>query len=107
MRRIVIVGAGSASFGRGMIVDLLRSQELSGRDLGLWLVDVDADALSKMAGFAERVKAHVGSDLEIAATTGNPTRAMDCTRGVRTNSAAISPETATMSAIDQYVVPSR
>jgi alpha-galactosidase len=69
MRRIVIIGAGSASFGRGMIVDLLRSEELNGRDLSLWLVDVDADALAKMAGFAERVKKHVGSELEIVATT--------------------------------------
>ena len=69
MRRIVVIGAGSASFGRGMIVDLLRSEELNGRDLSLWLVDVDAEALERMAGFAARVKDHVGSTLALHATT--------------------------------------
>jgi alpha-galactosidase len=69
MKCIVIIGAGSASFGRGMIVDLLRSEELNSRDLSLWLVDVDAEALSKMSGFAALVKDHVGSDLQIEATT--------------------------------------
>ena len=69
MRRIVIIGAGSASFGRGMIVDLLSSQELNGRDLSVWLVDLDAEALEKMLGFARRVKAHVGSEIELYATT--------------------------------------
>ena len=69
MNRIVIIGAGSASFGRGMIVDLLSSQELNGRDLSLWLVDVDAEALDRMAGFARLVRAHVGSELELHATT--------------------------------------
>ena len=69
MKRIVIIGAGSASFGRGMIVDLLRSEELNGRGLSLWLVDIDAEALERMAGFAALVKDHTGSDLEIEATT--------------------------------------
>jgi len=69
MKRIVIIGAGSASFGRGMIVDLLRSEELNGRGLSLWLVDIDAEALEKMAGFAALVKEHTGGDLEIEATT--------------------------------------
>ena len=40
-RRIVIIGASSSSFGRGMIVDLLHSHELNGRDLALWLVDME------------------------------------------------------------------
>jgi alpha-galactosidase len=69
MKRIVIIGAGSASFGRGMIVDLLRSEELNGRDLSMWLVDIDAAALEKMAGFAALVKEHIGSDLQIEATS--------------------------------------
>jgi alpha-galactosidase len=69
MKRIVIIGAGSASFGRGMIVDLLRSEELNGRGLSLWLVDIDAEALERMAGFAALVKDHTGGDLEIEATT--------------------------------------
>jgi alpha-galactosidase len=69
MKRIVIIGAGSASFGRGMIVDLLRSEELNGRDLAMWLVDIDAQALENMAGFAALVRDRVGSDLQIEATT--------------------------------------
>ena len=68
-KKIVIIGAGSQSFGRGMTVDLLRSQELAGRDLILWLVDIDPDALERMRRFAELVKAHVGTDIEIHATT--------------------------------------
>jgi len=68
-RRIVVIGAGSASFGRGMIVDLLHSHELNGRNLALWLVDIDPDALDRMTRFAELVRAHTGSDLTIHATT--------------------------------------
>jgi alpha-galactosidase len=68
-KRIVIIGAGSLSFGRGMIVDLLRSKELVGRNLSIWLVDIDPATLEDMRQFAELVKAHVGSDIEIHATT--------------------------------------
>jgi len=68
-KRVVIIGAGSLSFGRGMVVDFLRAEELKGRSLSLWLVDVDESALEKMRRFAELVKAHVGSDIKIYATT--------------------------------------
>ncbi len=74
-KRIVIIGAGSLSFGRGMIVDLLRSEELIGRGLSIWLVDVDAEALESMRQFAERVQADVRSDVQIQATT-NRTEAL-------------------------------
>lgn len=67
--KIVVIGAGSLSFGRGMVVDLLRSGDLRGRGLTLWLVDVDPQALEKMRQFAELVKSHVGSDIQIRATT--------------------------------------
>ena len=69
MLKIVIIGAGSASFGRGMIVDLLRAEELAGRAVEAWLVDIDPQALSRMQRFAELVKAHVGSEVRIRATT--------------------------------------
>ncbi len=68
-KRIVVIGAGSMSFGRGMLVDLLRSDELNGRGLSLWLVDVDGVALERMRRFAGLVRDHVGSDLDIYATT--------------------------------------
>ena len=45
MLKIVIIGAASQSFGRGMIVDFLHANELRGRDLTLWLVDIDPEAL--------------------------------------------------------------
>jgi len=52
-----------------MIVDLLHAHELDGRNLALWLVDIDADALDRMARFAQLIRAHTGSDLAIHATT--------------------------------------
>jgi alpha-galactosidase len=52
-----------------MIIDFLRAEELRGRALNLWLVDVDPRALDRMHRFAERVKAHVDSDIALHATT--------------------------------------
>jgi alpha-galactosidase len=63
--KIVIVGAGSKDFGRGQIVDVLQAQELRGRDVTLSLVDVNGAALDLMTRFAQRVKAHTGSDVRI------------------------------------------
>ena len=68
-KRIVIIGAGSRSFGRGMVVDLLSREELSGRGLSMWLVDLNAEALEEMKGFAELVAAKLGSDISIHAAT--------------------------------------
>jgi len=69
MIKVVIVGAGSVSFGRNMIVDLLRAEPLQGRGLQIWLVDLNEPALEKMYQFAALVKAQVGSDAEIHATS--------------------------------------
>jgi alpha-galactosidase/6-phospho-beta-glucosidase family protein len=46
--QIVLIGAGSASLGRGQIVDLLHCQELKGREVTLTLVDTDAKALNRV-----------------------------------------------------------
>ena len=54
--KIVIIGAGSGSFGGGMIRDVLVCPELRGRDVTLSLVDIDPEALERMAGFAEMLK---------------------------------------------------
>ena len=67
--KIVLIGAASASFGRGQIADLLQAQELNGHGLELALVDTDATALEMMTRLAERIKAHTGSDFTITATT--------------------------------------
>jgi alpha-galactosidase len=68
MIKVVIIGAGSVSFGRNMIVDLLRAEHLQGRDLQVWLVDLHEPGLEKMYRFALLVKAQVGSDADIHAT---------------------------------------
>ncbi len=69
MIKVVIIGAGSSSFGRGMVADALQADALRGRGLQLCLVDLDPIALEKMRQFAELLKAHTGSDAEIQATT--------------------------------------
>ena len=67
--KIVLIGAASASFGRGQIADLLQADELRGQGLELALVDTDAPALETMARLANRIKEHAGSDFAITSTT--------------------------------------
>jgi alpha-galactosidase len=67
--KIVIIGAGSHSFGRGQIADLLQAEQLQGKDVRLALVDVDEQALNLMARLAERIKHHTGSDMVLESTT--------------------------------------
>lgn len=67
--KIVLIGAGSRSFGRGQIADLLHARELVGRNVTLALVDENADALGTMARLAERMRAHTGSDIRIESAT--------------------------------------
>ena len=64
--KIVLIGAGSESFGARMIVDLLLADELRGRDVTVALVDEDAAALSRMMHFAESARERTGSDVELA-----------------------------------------
>ena len=44
--KIVLIGAGSASFGRGAIADVFACEELRQFDLILSLVDIDPDTLN-------------------------------------------------------------
>ncbi len=67
--KIVLIGAGSGSFGRGQIADILQADDLRGRDVTLTLVDIDQAALDMMTALAERIKAHSGTDVKIEATT--------------------------------------
>ena len=67
--KIVLIGAGSHSFGRGQIVDILGAPELRGRQVRLTLVDHDEAALELMLRLAERIKAHSGSDVVLEGTT--------------------------------------
>ena len=67
--KMVVIGAGSQSFGRGQIADALRAPELKGRGVTLALVDEDPAALQTMTSLAERIKQHVGTDITIEAAT--------------------------------------
>ncbi|MHB0935954.1 MAG: family 4 glycosyl hydrolase [Armatimonadota bacterium] len=66
---IVLIGAGSISFGGGQIADLLQAPELRGRKGRLVLVDTDEAALATMLRLAERIKAHAGADMILEANT--------------------------------------
>lgn len=66
--KIVVLGAGSAKFGRGQIADALQAPELKGRGVTLSLVDTDEVALERMRAVAERIKGHTGTDVSIEAT---------------------------------------
>ena len=67
--KIVLIGAGSRSFGRGQIADILHSKELDRSDVTLTLVDVDAAALDLMTKLAMRMRDHLGGRIVIESTT--------------------------------------
>ncbi len=67
MKRIVLIGAGSAVFTRGLVADLILFA-----DLGPWelaLVDIDPAALETAEGMSRRMVEHRGADITITATT--------------------------------------
>ena len=67
--KIVLIGAGSHSFGRGQIADLLQAPELRGYGVTLSLVDENPAALETMTNLARRIKEHVQSDITLESTT--------------------------------------
>jgi alpha-galactosidase len=67
--KIVLMGAGSGSFGRGTIADLMSSKELNEFDLTVSLVDIDAEALDRMYKFANMLKDYHKSNAKLEATT--------------------------------------
>lgn len=62
-KRLVLIGAGSAVFTRGLLADLISTPELGAWDLRL--VDVDADALRVAVRLAERMVAARGEQERI------------------------------------------
>lgn len=66
---IVLIGAGSRSFGRGQIADILQSKDLMGRGVTLCLVDENPQALETMLALARRVAEHTGTDVALRAET--------------------------------------
>ena len=67
--KIVIVGAGSRSFGPAMINDVLLSDALCGQGVDLALVDIDADALSAMERLTKRNMARLERDGQVKLAT--------------------------------------
>lgn len=64
---IVIIGAGSASFGPTTLATLVREPRLRGSTLSL--VDLDEEALTNVARVAERMSAAWGTTMTIRAST--------------------------------------
>jgi len=65
--KIVVIGAGSASFGLSTIATLLRSQRLRGSKVAL--VDFNADTLALMARLAERLNREWDAEMTISSHT--------------------------------------
>lgn len=66
--KIVVIGAGSSSFGRGMLVDIISSVELQQLNTSLVLVDIDKYALKRMFKLAKLFKEYFNSNIKIQAT---------------------------------------
>jgi len=71
--KVVIIGAGSADFGPGMLADVLAKPEFRGSTLSL--VDTDEERLNLMKGLAMRMSEEWGTGAKVEATTDR-TRAL-------------------------------
>ena len=67
--KIVLVGAGSQSFGPSSVRDVLLSEPLAERGVRLVLMDIVADHLKDIEPYARPVAKQLGRDADIAATT--------------------------------------
>ncbi len=66
-QKIVLVGAGSASFTRGLVADLILSEDLGPWELGL--VDTGPEALETAEGLTRRMIEARGVDIPVQAST--------------------------------------
>jgi len=66
---IVLIGAGSSSFGTGTVADVMANEDLRQHDVTLWLVDTDEAALRKASALAEKIRAYRQATTAIRATT--------------------------------------
>ncbi len=64
-----MIGAGSASFGRGQIADILQSPEMRDMDVTLSLLDVNEESLVRMYNLSERMKEYTGANVTLEKTT--------------------------------------
>lgn len=67
MSKIVIIGAGSIVFSRGLIADIVLSKELSGSTVGL--CDIDPEALDIITRLAKRMVIESEADITIESST--------------------------------------
>jgi len=65
--KIVVIGAASASFGPGCLVDAINCEGLAGSEIAL--VDIHAENLEVMAKLARRVNEQSGAGFKITHTT--------------------------------------
>ena len=63
--KVVLIGAGSASFTRGLLADLIRGEWPA----DLALVDTDPDALAVAEGLARKMIQAAGATIDVAAST--------------------------------------
>ena len=64
-KKIVLIGAGSAMFTRGLVADLIRD----GNPWRVGLVDIDPAALSVAEGLSQRLVSKAGAPIQISAST--------------------------------------
>ena len=67
--KIVLVGAGSASFGTRTVIDAFGNPDLNKLDVDLVLFDVDARNVEAVHAFARLVKDRTGSGIRLSTTT--------------------------------------
>jgi alpha-galactosidase len=67
MTKIVLIGAGSAVFTRGLVADLILLEELGPWELGL--VDIDETALETAEGLSRKMVESRSADVKITAST--------------------------------------
>lgn len=72
--KIVVIGAGSASFGLGTLAAIMRSEKLRGSTLSL--VDINAEGLETMTALARRLGREWDAGMTIRSTTDR-TQALD------------------------------
>lgn len=65
--RIVVIGAGSASFGLSTLATIMRSQALRGSTLGL--VDIDRQGLETISALGVRINHEWGAQMTIESST--------------------------------------
>ncbi len=67
MTKIVVIGAGSSSFGPGTLATILRSEILRGSEVAL--VDLNEEALGDMHRLAEKMSDAWGAEMTISSST--------------------------------------